>query len=128
MNYNTNDYLIAIATELSAKNDMLKAKQLLTEKETDVMLDIAEGKYKAKNAEERKAIIETEAAPMIKYLNECEEVYRNAQKQLRDQEHLFDVYKLETKNSVVDKELEIAKLNYKTSVNTFEAAKLRNGQ
>lgn len=128
MNYNTNDYLIAIATELSAKNDMLKAKQLLTGKETDVMLDIAEGKYKAKNAEERKAIIETESASIIKYLNECEEDHRNAQKQLREQEHLFDLYKLDAKNSVVDKELEIAKLNHKTSVNNLEAAKLNNGK
>lgn len=128
MSYNTNDYLLAITAELSTRNDLQKAKQLFAERESDIMLGIANGTYKAKNAEERKAIIEVEAASVIAHVNECEESYRNAQKQMREQDHLFDLYKLDTKNNVVDKELEIAKLNYKISTNNLEAAKLNNGK
>ena len=60
--YNTDNYIKAMDNELAARNNVVTAKKLLQEKESYIMLDIACGHFKAKNAEERKAIIEKEAS------------------------------------------------------------------
>lgn len=121
--YNVDNYIISMQEELSAKNDLAKAKQLLQEKESEVMLLIANGEFKAKNAEERKAIIENEAANQIEYFNKCDEAYRIATANFREQEHYFELYKIDARQKIADTDLEAAKLNLKVSVNNLEASK-----
>ena len=121
--YSTDNYIRAIDNELTARNNAVTAKKLLQEKESYIMLDIACGHFKAKNAEERKAIIEKEASNQIEYLHNCDELHREAMSILKKEEHYFELYKMNHRESLSDKDIEVSKNNIEASKIQLETSK-----
>lgn len=121
--YDTHNYIAALEREANTRADVAKAKQLLQDKESTIMLNIAAGNIKAKNAEERKAVVDKEAAEKIQFLNNCESKHRDAVLELKKQEHYFEIFKINSRLQLSDKGVEISKNRLLAATYELDAAK-----